>query len=291
LERKWETDGMVKKEFLILLKQLSDKLTEKDIKHDMPYCHINKMDFNHIYILIPDFVIFDELDFLTPTFIKEKKGIIYTTIDGIHINFVKTPDDMWGYTFHYYSWNSMHVYIQSLFNYFRIEYDRFGIKYKYKEKDIFLSKNLKEIIEFIGLDFKFYGLGFPTELVINTYIESSQYYDTKNFTMNDFKKIDPMFDLNKRYYYKTFIKNKSESGPEKKTEEEKIALIDVMFPEAEFLKKLYKFQLKENLPENVKINEKQIIENKPLEKPQKKKISLKGFFTKEDDTPEYGLED
>ena len=106
---------MKKQEFITFLKKISTVLDKEEIKHELPYCHIDKIDFNYQVIVIPDSIqSFDIGKLFTCTSIKEKEGIIYTVIDNIAINFVKTREDEWFYTFYYYCGNVLHVLVDIL---------------------------------------------------------------------------------------------------------------------------------------------------------------------------------
>jgi hypothetical protein len=286
-----------KKNFLITLKNISNILDKKEIKHDLPFCHIDKQIFNHMFIIIPDYVtVFDIADYFNCVGIKEKNGIIRTIIDDIVINFVKTRENEWNYTFYYYSWNIIHTFVDILMSKsFNLRYTRKGLIYLYKEKYINVSINMKNIIEFLDLKLHPIMNGFPSENSIFKFIESSPYYDTNYFTLENFKKYDPDYDLNEQYYI-NFLKNKSKYVGEKKTLNEQLNYIDIIFPNSKFIEKISKIEIKNEYP-NIKkapiiikpdkksiddmvneVTKKRIKKNKKI-----KKINLKKIVDNKDD--------
>ena len=262
-------------------------------RSELPYCHIDKIDFNYQVIVIPDSIqSFDIGKLFTCTSIKEKEGIIYTVIDNIAINFVKTREDEWFYTFYYYCWNVLHVLVDILaYKSFNLKYTRKGFKYTYGEKIIDISSNLKDIFEFFDLRFHMVNNGFPTEYTIYEFIQASPYYDSEYFTMKDFEEFDINFKLNKQYY-ENFLQYKLETTGEKKSFDEQIVLIDAYFMKANFLEKLSRIQLKKEFPGLkdkdivIKPNVKSIEDLKAEKAEQiknRKKINLKKIVNNKDD--------
>lgn len=291
---------LTKQQFIPFLKNISEILDKEEIKHEVPYCHIDKIIFNHIFIIIPDYITeFDIAKYFNCIEIKEKNGIIRANIDDFLVNFVKTRDKDWTYTFYYYSWNIIPVLIDILTSKsFDLRYTRIGLKYEFKSKLLDITKNLKDIFDFLELKFHMIIKGFPTDFTMYEFIESSPFYDTKYFTMNNFKKYDPYFDFNKKYY-DDFLKHKPEFSGEKKTKDEQIIYIDACFPESKFLEKLSRIQLKEEFP-NLKETpitikpEKKTIEQLATEKKKeikRKKINLKKIVdNKNDDDFNFNIE-
>jgi len=280
-----------KKEFIKFLKEISDILDKENIQHELPFCHIDKQSFNHMYIIIPDHIAtFDIGKLFTCNTIKEKEGIIYTNINDFNVNFVKSNSNDWYYTFWYYCWNILPVLVDILaFSSYALRYTRTGLKYEYKDKLIDVTKNMKDIFEFLELKFFMISNGFPTDYVIFEFIESSPYFDTNFFTMEVFQKFDRNFLLNKQYY-EDFIKHKPEITGERKTLDEQILYIDSYFIGSNFLEKLSKIQAKIEFPD---AKESPIIftpktieelkEEKSQELSKRKKINLKNIIKNKDD--------
>ena len=140
--------------------------------------------------------------------------------------------------------------------------------------------------------------GFPTDFVLFEYIESCPFFDYQPFTLENFKKYDPNYKLNK-LYYETFIKHMPEIRSEKKTIDEQIVYIDVCFSDSKFLEKLSRIKMKEEFPN---LKEKDIIikpniksiedlkEEKSQEIKNRKKINLNKIAKNKDDDFRFDIE-
>lgn len=288
-----------KKEFIPFLKNISDKLNKEDIKHDIPYCHIDKIKFNKITIIIPDHItIYDIGKLFNCEKIKEKSSIIDAIIDDFLICFVKSSDKNWYYNFYFFSWDILHIFVDVIFdNYFGLRYTLDGLKYKYLDNLVKVSKNLQEIFEFLELKFYMLNTGFPTDYVIYNFIESSPFYDSDFFTLDDFKKRDNYYEYNKQYY-ENFIKIKKELTAEKKSKDDIISYIDMFFPNSNIIEKIAKIKIKKDFPyikEKIVIKTKdkslQELADEKKEENKRKKISLKNILNKDNkDNKDYKLE-
>ncbi|NPV13148.1 MAG: hypothetical protein HPY57_15380 [Ignavibacteria bacterium] len=280
-----------KTEFILFLKTISDTLEKEEIQYELPFCHIDKVSFNHMYIVIPDHITsYDISKIFNCDTVNEKEGIITSVIDDFTIYFVKTNQHDWYYTFWYYCWNILPIMIDILaFSSYNLRYTRFGLKYQYNDKLIDITKNMKDIFDFLELPFHMISNGFPTDYTIFEFIESSPYFDTNFFTMEVFKKFDKNFEFNKKYY-EDFIKHKPEITGEIKSEDEQIFYIDTYFNGSNFLEKLSKLQAKNDNPgiqeKLISIEPKSIedLKNKKKEEINKRKrINLKKIIDNKDD--------
>jgi hypothetical protein len=289
-----------KKDFIIFLKNISDVLEKEEIKHDIPYCHIDKTTFNHIHIIIPEHIaVFDIGKLFNCTTIKEKTGIISAVIDDFDVKFVKTKESDWYYTFYYYCWNVLSVLVDILaYKSFNLRYTRTGLKYQYCEKLIDISNNMRDIFDFLELPFYMINNGFPTDYTIYSFIESSIYFDIEYFNMSEFAGKDPIFELNKKYYVDFLEHITEKTNVEKKQIDEQISLIDAYFSESKFLEKLSRIQLKEEFP-NLKDKDiktlpkqkdiKELKADKEEQINKRKKISLKNITKTKDDDLNFNI--
>lgn len=292
-----------KKDFLKFLQIISISLDKAEIKHEIPFCHIDKVEWNYINVIIPDFITeYDLIKMLNISFSKEKEGIIYTIIDDFDVRFIKTSDRLWSYTHYYYSWDILHILMNVLVKTFSLSYERTGLYYMYGNKKIKITTNLKDIFEFFELPFHMITIGIPTDYVMFSFIESSPFFESKLFNLETFQKYDSYYDNNLNYY-NSFIKHKPDIEITKMEIKDQIGLLDAYFPKSDFFQKLTKIQLKEEFPQlketdpifkpniNTLLNNK---EKEVINEKKKKKINLSKYFKKKSDTPddiEYRLED
>jgi len=281
-----------KKEFVKFLKIISHALDTAEIKHDIPFCHIDKETWNYINIIIPDFIsTYDLMKILNTNQIKEKKAIIYATIDDFDVRFIKTSENLWQYTFYFYAWDIIHILMNVLTSRFSMSYTRTGLYYNYGDKQIFLTKNLQDIFEYFDLPFHMITKGFATDFVMFSFIEAAKYFNSNSFNHKKFSELDKYYENNKKYY-EEFLEHMPTLENELDSMEEQIAYIDAYFPKANFFQKLTRFQLKEKYP-NLKDGEK-IFKEKDIntilndkekqikELKKKKKINLSKYFKKKD---------
>lgn len=241
-----------KKEFLPFLKTIMDTLEKNEIKYDVPYCHIDKEEFNHITILISsDYTTIDLVKMFNFQQIKEKDSIIYTIYENFPINFVRTKDSDWGYTFIYYCWNVLPYLIDVMLKPYNLRYTRAGLKYEFYDSTFLISKNLQDIMEFLDLTFSLLVMGFPTDFTIYSFVENCPLLDWKDLSLDKYKSIDPMYDYNKVYYEK-FLEHCPQIKGETLSLEEQITMIDDYFPESKLLEKLSTVEIKNNLPDGTK---------------------------------------
>lgn len=293
-----------KKEFVKFLKIISHNLNQAEIKHEIPFCHIDKQTWNYINIIIPDFITtYDITKILNTNNIKEKSGIIYTVIDDFDVRFIKSSEDLWSYSFYFYAWDTLHILMNVLTSRYSMSYTRTGLYYNYGQKKIFLTKNLKDVFDFFDLPFHMITNGFATDYVMFSYIETAKYFNSEDFTLDKLKKLDYYFDNNKDYY-DDFIKHIPEIVHELDPLEDQIGLIDAFFHDSNFFQKLTRIQLKEEFPK-LKDNDPIFVEKKSIDTllndktkelnnlKKKKKINLGKYFKKKDDpgNADYRLED
>jgi len=232
-----------KKHFLKFLHTISTTLDESNIKHDIPYCHIDKNKWNYINIIISDNItdneLFNNFDII---FLKKIDNIIYTKIDDFDIRFIKTADKLWLYTFYYYSWDILHILMNTLVKVFNLSYDNTGLYYIYENEKIKLTNNLQDIFDFFELPFQMIINGFPTYHTIFSFIETSPYFETNLFSLKNFKKYDNYYENNINYYI-NFIKHKPNKETIKIKIENQISQINAYFKKANLFEKLLKIQL------------------------------------------------
>ena len=282
-----------KKEFIKFLKIISHNLDTAEIKHDIPFCHIDKSSWNYINIVIPDIVTtFELMKILNTNDIKEKAGIIYATIDDFDVRFIKSSEQMWQYNFYFYAWDILHILLNVISKRLSISYNRNGLYYIYNTKQILLTRNMKDIFEFFDLPFHLITNGFATDYVMFSFIEAAKYFNTNDFTLDTFRNLDHYYENNIKYY-EEFITHKPDIESDMITVEEEIALLDAFFPKSDFYRKLTKIQMKEDFP-NLTDKEKIFKENKTVEillndkekqlsdLRKSKKINLGKYFKKKD---------
>jgi hypothetical protein len=244
-----------KKDFLPILKLVVDVLESNDIEYEIPYCHIDKNIFNYQDIIIPNTTDISNLIInLNISNYENNLNIFSGEIEQFKFNFIKIPLDYKSNAFYHYCWNFYPFLIKSLFKGIGLSYDFYGLHFPVNNtKKITLTKNLNDILEFIGIDFKsIYGINVPDKRKLYQTIIDSSYFSSNFFTKKILKELDPMYKLNERYYKDFF-----DIMPFNKIEidnNDMLIIFDSYF-NCNLIDKLLKIKLKNDFPEIEKIRE------------------------------------
>lgn len=146
-----------KPEFIKLLKEVSDKLTEKEIRNEIPFVHKDATVFDHIKILIPQET---DATLLENIFKSNQYEIANKFIDFYYKDFrfifIRTAETEFFPTFFYYSWDIVPTLLNVMLNKMGLNLIPSGLQYVAGKKSIFVSNNIKLILEFLGLSFEEY---------------------------------------------------------------------------------------------------------------------------------------
>ena len=236
---------MNKSDFLPYLKNIVTELENNNVTYEIPFCYINKNDFNHINIIVSNEVSAKELAFYFTDFKfeKESNNIIFSKIENFPVNFIRTENENIKYAFYHYNWNVLNVFIQCLTSKFELKYTNTGL---YGLHNILISRNLMDICDFLGLNFKMYNVGFLNEFLIYAYITNSHFYSSKYFTISNFKQFDPFYEFNKTYY-DNFITHMKSYKDNVDDISDTVEFVDGMFPDSGYMKKFYDIELKNEI--------------------------------------------
>jgi hypothetical protein len=238
-----------KNEFLILLKEINDKLEKNDIRIEIPYVYRNKDFFDHIKILIPHNIDGDKLlDVLKLGEYNQNNKYIDYYYKDFRFIFIKTFDNEFLSSFFYYSWDILPTLMNVMLNKMGLDLTPAGLKYIAVKSPILISNNIKLILEFLGLDFYYYmnsgsnkKSGFRHLFDEVSYILGSPFFNTKiykEYNLND--KDYFYFEKVEQYEYALNLLNKIDEtnfiGYEYYSDLDSYLIdIDKMFPDSNFL--------------------------------------------------------
>jgi hypothetical protein len=191
-----------KKDFLQLLKLVSDVLDSNNIQYEIPFCHLDKETFNYIDIIIPDVTDTSDLIYqLNISDYNEENNVFSGYIDGFLFNFVKVPLDYLYQGFYHYCFNFFPTLIKALVKPLGLDYDIYGLHYIINgNKRITLSKNLQNILDFLNIDFRtVYGINIPNKSQLFQLVIDSYYFNSESFDKSYLKEIDSMYKANEKY--------------------------------------------------------------------------------------------
>lgn len=229
-----------KQDFLEILKDVVNVLDEKDVQYQIPYCHLDKEEFNYIDIVITDLTnisdLIIELDMKDQ---KDENNILTGVIDDFRFNFIKSPVDFLNLTFYFYCWNFFPFLIKALVNPLNLSYTPYGLYFNHKGENILVSRNLQKILDFLNIDFKtIFGLNIPKKNLLFQQIINSHFYNSNSFSHDIFKQFDNMYEYNK-HYYDEFLEMIPDYSYDFNYEND-LNYIDDFFPEAELIKTITK---------------------------------------------------
>jgi hypothetical protein len=188
----------------VVLNNINSVFETNNIEFLIPFVY-KYNTYKHIKIIIPD--IYSAMQICTLLDIdtyKAHKEFIDVNINNVNITFILTPIDNFNITFYYYSWDILPTLINVILDGFGLRFDKDGLKHT-TYGNYLLSTNIKDIIDFVGLDFKVYKNGFFTlENEIN-YIINSIYFNPDMFYNYEIDKKDYFYD-EKVIMYKECLK-------------------------------------------------------------------------------------
>lgn len=165
-----------------LMKEVCDKLDANEIKNEIPFVYKNKNVFEHIKILVPSNIdasilgtILDSVEY------QDSSKFIDFYYKGFRFIFIRVPDEEFFQQFFYYSWDILSILMNVILNQFGMNLYPHGLRFVNNDKNIFLTNNMKYVVEFLEMNFDIYKKGFFDFFSEVTYILTSPYYDNKIF--------------------------------------------------------------------------------------------------------------
>lgn len=239
-----------KPEFIKLLKEVSTKLDSSSIRHEIPFVHKDKMNYNSIKILIPQET---DADTLTTLFNDSSYTLKGQYIDFMYKDFrfvfIRTPENEFLTTFFYYSWDILPILMNVMLNKFGLDLQPKGLRYVAGEKTFFVSDKLKYILDFLDLDSNEYFVkGFSNLYQIASFISISKYFNYEIFRDYKINEKDYFYMEKKEQYdyvltlFKKFDEVSFKGFDYSENLDEYLLNIDEMFPKCDFLENVVKLK-------------------------------------------------
>lgn len=239
-----------KPEFIKLLKEVSTKLDINNIRNEIPFVYKDKMNYDHIKILIPLGTDASTLVAILDNGTFNLKGQFIDFIyKDFRFVFIRTPENEFLSTFFYYSWDILPTLMNVMFNKFGLHLYPSGLKYIAGENSFMVSTDLTHILEFLDLSSDHYFTrGFMSLFDYASFISISKYFNVqifKNYKLNE----NDFLYFDKKSQYDAIIKILNEfekinfKGYEFTNELDKYLMeIDTMFPKSNFLENVSKLK-------------------------------------------------
>lgn len=246
-----------KNNFLSISDEVKGKLTENNIDFYTPNFYYKQEKFENLTVLIKDKI--DEKlirkEFTHKKDNYKKRGsttvVLYKKFKLIFININPKKFD---FATDYYKWHDFSIIIGKIFEEMGLTYNHYGLKYKrtvkiYDENktvgEIFLTKDIKTILEFLDLDYQEFNKGFNNKEELFDYIHQSKFFNPDDFYVSTKRgRKNKLFSELTLYLFKNDIKRSYLNL--KKLGRDYINLyIDQFFPEKNFFNTLLKLEQRE----------------------------------------------
>lgn len=168
-------------------------LERNNIEFFSPFYYVNKESFGDLDIVLK--APFSK-DIIFKMFkIKESDYKCNSNVQSIcyrdmQIDFIAISPDKYQMAIDYYSWADLSILLGRFFKKFNLTYGIDGLYYNYNSKidgsyknigNIFISKDMKDILSFFGLSYSKFESGFKTKQDVFDYISSSALFNPAHF--------------------------------------------------------------------------------------------------------------
>lgn len=236
----FKTERFPAEDYKKLEKEVCRKLKSKGIKYQIPRYFKSKEDFGDLDMLVPKGMTIDYIkEVLKPDLIEKwnhfwgkntlsevedffiNGDVISIKYRNFQIDFIRISKENWDIAYHYFSWNDLGNLIGRLFHKFGMKYGHRGLSYVYREDErvvgeITISKDINKILEFVGLNPKWFHKGFESRKEIFDFVLDSKYFNPFIYDFENTNKINRDRDKKRTTYkmwleYISFLKPKYES--------------------------------------------------------------------------------
>lgn len=256
-----------KDEYNLLCNEVLEILSKSEdiYKAVIPYAYRNKESFGDMDIVISFKKNLDLAAYIKKAFdskeIKSNGDCLSFEYKEFQIDLIK-ENDHFKTTVEYLNWNDLGNIIGRVAHKFGLKYGHKGLLYiakndsGYNPKELLMSKNILEILEFLGFDYDKYTFGFDNINDIYDFVIESKFFNPQIFSFEEMNHINRVRNR-KRITYQGFIdyietidsKNR-EFFEYNKNKSIYLARVDYYFPEADI------FGFIENYKKEIEIKDK-----------------------------------
>lgn len=167
----------------------------------------------------------------------------------VDLIFVGNKD--WDTSIDFYDYDPSGNLMGKIAHKFGLKYGMVGLVYPYRSKlnssvqrDIILSKDSREIFNFLGFDYEVYLDGFDTLVQIFDYVVHSKYYDMEHFRYENLNAVDRKRNRKRKTYndFLEYVNNNNFAyttlNKFSKDKEYYLPLVESVFPEANLFAKI-----------------------------------------------------
>jgi len=224
----FHTERLPAKDYYLLERRVRYKLNQHGIKNNVPRYFNNKEDFGDLDVLIPKGLSLENVkEWLKPTWLDKLRSRVFNKplpeiqdhfVNGdvisvkycdFQIDFIRIAEENWEIAYHYFSWNDLGNLIGRLCHKFGLKYGIDGLKYIYREDNVIIgevviTRNVNRILDFLGLDKRWFHNGFNSRKDIFDFVIESKYFNPYIYDFEHANKINRDRDK-KRTTYKEWL--------------------------------------------------------------------------------------
>lgn len=174
---------------LEILKNITEKLDEAEIRYNLTYTQKDKCDWDDtesFKIIVEETTEFETImDILDIVDSVKARKYMKIKIDDSSFTFIKVNINDFGIATYYYSWEILTFMMIRMLRRLSIDFTDKGLYYNYRGSRIYLTNNIRYIIDFLYLDDDYYSSlyrkGFDDETDEIKYAMTSIYFNPEIF--------------------------------------------------------------------------------------------------------------
>jgi len=196
--------------------------------------------------------------------IHNNGGVNSFEYKDFQVDFIPINSDNWELAKVWFSYDPIHNLLGKISHRFGAKYGWDGLRLMYQTKmghewdNIVLSKDPREIFNFMGYDYDKYSQGFDTLQEILDYIISGKYFSIELFLMENLRHIDRKRNKNRGSYQKFLAyceenKDKLPNYPFEKDKSKYLPYLNECFPNARIFERIVEIETKEKELEEIRL--------------------------------------
>jgi len=157
------------------LQEVAKKLEDNDIKFGVCLTHKTNTNFRIVIEDTTDFIIIR--NFFEPSTYEERGKFLRFKYKDILITFIKVNIEDFNIAIYYYSWETLMLIMKHMLMKMGMRLTDTGLYYNYFGTKIYLTNNIKNILNFLDLNDRIFRDGFQTPKQQLDYIMLSYYFN------------------------------------------------------------------------------------------------------------------
>lgn len=215
-----------KQEYDVLCKDILKKLYGISDKYAIIPSYRSKQDFGDIDIIISCNSVEDRLHLFgmidtifKPDAISQNSHVLSVLYQNVQVDFITIEPYFYDFCYNYFSFNDCNNFAGIIFKRIGLKFGQNGLSYvmrlnDYLIEEVVISTSFKQAIEFIGLDYDRYLLGFDDMNEVFEFISTSKYFNTELYPLEHRNNKSRVRDRKRPNYHKLLEWCKTYTGPQ-----------------------------------------------------------------------------